>query len=91
MPETMRAIKVPGADGLASLKAMMVSEPQDRVLFYYNWCKSCEICVLLCPQKVIAMGDDNFPHLIDADGCTDCGLCEWSCPDFVIVVPHRKR
>ncbi len=45
----------------------------------------CNICVELCPEKVLGMG---FRHaeVVDADACTKCMLCEIRCPDFAIFV-----
>src|SRR3990170_125179 len=43
-----------------------------------EWCKGCELCVVACPKKIIAL-EDGFnsqgyhpAKLIDADKCTGC-------------------
>jgi 2-oxoglutarate ferredoxin oxidoreductase subunit delta len=53
-------------------------------------CKGCELCVEVCPPRVLAMGDARnaqgyrFPVLLP--GCTGCELCFKICPDFCFEV-----
>jgi 2-oxoglutarate ferredoxin oxidoreductase subunit delta len=57
-------------------------------------CKGCTLCVVACPQDVIAMstGQPNakgyYPAaLVDPEGkCTGCALCAVACPDVCITV-----
>jgi 2-oxoglutarate ferredoxin oxidoreductase subunit delta len=49
------------------------------------WCKSCSICVELCPKDVLAM-EDGYPVVIDREACNRCQLCDMRCPDFAITV-----
>ena len=53
------------------------------------WCKGCEICVEVCPKKVLKM-EDFVAKVVDLDSCTACMLCEVLCPDFAIVVHSAK-
>lgn len=64
----------------------------EKVVFYYRWCKSCDICVAICPKDALTM-EDAYPALTYPERCTECGLCEVLCPDFAITVPtrHGKR
>ena len=50
------------------------------------WCKSCDICVKMCPERCLAMNDEAIAVLTNADACTGCRLCEWLCPDLAIKV-----
>ena len=50
------------------------------------WCKSCDICVKLCPERCLRLDDDRIVELADPAKCTGCRLCEWLCPDFAIRV-----
>ncbi len=62
------------------------------VIINDSWCKGCEICVDICPRKVLVM--ENFiAKVVDIDQCTGCMMCELLCPDFAIVVhpPERKK
>jgi indolepyruvate ferredoxin oxidoreductase beta subunit len=52
------------------------------------WCKSCDICVKLCPERCLRLNDERVAELADPARCTGCRLCEWLCPDFAIRV-HR--
>jgi indolepyruvate ferredoxin oxidoreductase, beta subunit len=50
------------------------------------WCKSCEICVKLCPERCLRLDAERVVELADPAKCTGCRLCEWLCPDFAIRV-----
>jgi indolepyruvate ferredoxin oxidoreductase beta subunit len=50
------------------------------------WCKGCDICVKMCPERCLAMNERQVAVLTDADACTGCRLCEWLCPDLAIKV-----
>jgi indolepyruvate ferredoxin oxidoreductase beta subunit len=50
------------------------------------WCKSCDICVKLCPERCLRLNADRIAELAEPDKCTGCRLCEWLCPDFAIRV-----
>lgn len=63
---------------------------EEKVVFYYRWCKSCEVCVAICPRDALTMADD-YPKLTYPERCTECGLCEVLCPDFAITVPNRHE
>ena len=75
------------------------SEKQNTVTEYSNekvsiWvdkklCKACDICVVYCPTKVLAM-EGSVVVAKDIDACTACMLCELRCPDFAIWVEKKK-
>jgi indolepyruvate ferredoxin oxidoreductase beta subunit len=50
------------------------------------WCKSCDICVKLCPERCLRLNAERIAELAEPDKCTGCRLCEWLCPDFAIRV-----
>lgn len=50
------------------------------------WCKSCDICVKMCPERCLALNEYQIVELVDAAACTGCRVCEWLCPDFAIAV-----
>ena len=50
------------------------------------WCKSCDICVKMCPERCLRLDDDRIVELSEPEKCTGCRLCEWLCPDFAIRV-----
>lgn len=54
-----------------------------------QWCKSCDICVKLCPERCLRLNDERVAELTDPAKCTGCRLCEWLCPDFAIRVHVR--
>jgi indolepyruvate ferredoxin oxidoreductase beta subunit len=50
------------------------------------WCKGCDICVKLCPERCLALNAEQVAVLKDPDACTGCHVCEWLCPDFAISI-----
>jgi len=51
-----------------------------------SWCKSCDICVKMCPERCLALDDHQIVELVKPEACTGCRVCEWLCPDFAIAV-----
>ena len=51
-----------------------------------QWCKSCDICVKLCPERCLRLNAERIVELAQPDKCTGCRLCEFLCPDFAIRV-----
>ena len=53
-------------------------------------CKGCEICVVYCPEDVLAM-KDMVVAVSTLDKCTGCMRCELFCPDFAIYVDLPEK
>ena len=53
-----------------------------------EWCKGCDICVKMCPERCLVLNAEQIVELTAPDLCTGCRLCEWLCPDFAIRI-HR--
>ena len=51
-----------------------------------EWCKSCDICVKLCPERCLRLNEERIVELAQPEKCTGCRLCELLCPDFAIRV-----
>jgi indolepyruvate ferredoxin oxidoreductase beta subunit len=56
-----------------------------------QWCKSCDICVKLCPERCLRLNAERIVELAQPERCTGCRLCEWLCPDFAIRVHLEPR
>jgi len=50
------------------------------------WCKGCDICVKVCPERCLALNEKRIVTITDPQACTGCRVCEWLCPDFAIHV-----
>ena len=55
-------------------------------------CKSCKLCVSVCPKKVLEIGGEinkkGYRYVVDAhpEACIACCMCAQVCPDCVIEV-----
>ena len=64
-----------------------------EVTFNEKECKGCELCVSVCPKKILKLDTSRvnvkgyFPSTIyNPDECIGCGNCAKMCPDSVITV-----
>lgn len=63
-----------------------------RIEVIEDFCKGCEICVVMCPKNVLEMRPDPtrwvgaIVKVVRPEDCTRCMLCEVHCPDFAIKV-----
>lgn len=59
-------------------------------------CKGCSLCVVVCPQEVIALAKKvnihGYPYVevAKADACVGCAACAIVCPDGCITVYRKK-
>jgi len=58
-----------------------------------NLCKGCEMCVISCPKKIIALNKAKInakgyhpAHITEPEKCIGCGSCAIMCPDVVIAL-----
>lgn len=55
-------------------------------------CKSCSMCVTLCPKQVFEITHHvnkkgyNYAAVVREGQCVKCKKCEKMCPDFAIYV-----
>lgn len=50
------------------------------------WCKACDICVKMCPERCLVLNGRGAVALTDPAACTGCRICEMLCPDFAIRI-----
>lgn len=63
-----------------------------RVTVREEYCKSCALCVVACPMKILRISEHINPRgyrpveQSDAEKCTGCALCANVCPDVALFV-----
>jgi len=67
------------------------------IVFDEEKCKGCELCITVCPKKIIAVDKNkinkkgyNPANVTDADSCTSCAQCAVICPHVVIYIENDK-
>ncbi len=65
----------------------------EKVTVREEICKGCELCVLVCPKKIMAIDTQRFnakgynpARCTDNETCIACGMCAIVCPDSAIKV-----
>ncbi len=70
-------------------------EAKGKIFFsqtiYRHWCKSCGICIALCPKQVYLKNEVGGPEIAKPDECIGCLSCEIHCPDFAISITPRYQ
>ncbi|MDR1741411.1 MAG: ferredoxin family protein [Synergistaceae bacterium] len=66
-------------------------QSKGRVTVREEFCKSCGLCVSVCPAKTLRIADrlnprGHRPAEQYQEGCTGCALCASVCPDVAISV-----
>ncbi|AOH43453.1 2-oxoacid:acceptor oxidoreductase [Anaerolineaceae bacterium oral taxon 439] len=63
------------------------------VKFDKDRCKSCDLCVSVCPKKILRIDPDQMnlkgfhpADIFDQGACIGCAQCAMICPDSVISV-----
>jgi 2-oxoglutarate ferredoxin oxidoreductase subunit delta len=57
-----------------------------------KFCKSCELCIEVCPKKILAVGDKANAKgyftvvCTDQEKCIGCKICATVCPDVAIEI-----
>lgn len=55
------------------------------------YCKACDLCVVACPEKILAIDEVDRVYVTDIDSCVFCGVCAGRCPDFVFLIERGPR
>ncbi len=71
-------------------KPAPVLQPQvtTRLEITGEWCKGCDICIKMCPERCLRLNAQLVAELAEPDLCTGCRMCEWLCPDFAIKITN---
>jgi len=63
-----------------------------HLTFKTDWCKGCELCVINCPKKILALDTQTNikgyrPAMCtDESLCVGCASCARICPDSIITI-----
>jgi len=60
-------------------------------------CKSCELCVAVCPKKIMAISEGKnelgfrLAVCTGEGACTGCLACAQVCPDVAIEITRKEK
>ena len=64
-----------------------------KLVFRSDRCKGCELCVSVCPKKILALDEEHVNRkgyhpvtVTNEDECIACASCALMCPDGIINV-----
>lgn len=63
-----------------------------KVVVLQDYCKSCGLCVNICPKKILAIGDKANQKgyysvvVTDDEKCISCAMCATVCPDLALEI-----
>ncbi|MGC9148307.1 MAG: 4Fe-4S dicluster domain-containing protein [Sulfolobales archaeon] len=63
-----------------------------RVHVISDRCKECGLCIIVCPRKVLILGETRngkgfrYPIIKNMYECIFCKLCEYICPELALYV-----
>ena len=67
------------------------------ITFDEEKCKGCELCMIACPKKIVALDKDKINKqgfhpagVKDINACTSCAQCAIICPHVVIRIENDK-
>lgn len=78
------------------MKLYPLPQKQTRILIDEESCKGCSLCLQVCPRKVFSAGKKRnragyqIPEVTEANNCTQCLLCELTCPDLALTVEKKE-
>lgn len=91
--EWARSSRAPAPEGAAAaprsegeVECAPAVASRARLEITATWCKGCDICVTVCPERCLTLGTEGVVEVSDAGACSGCRVCEWLCPDFAIRV-----
>ena len=64
-----------------------------KVIFDYERCKGCGLCIEVCPKKIVIIDKERLnnkgfhpANVLEMDKCIGCAFCATICPDCVVEV-----
>jgi 2-oxoglutarate ferredoxin oxidoreductase subunit delta len=60
-------------------------------------CKGCELCISVCPQKILTLSETvndlgtAYAHCENEEKCSACSFCALICPECAIQIIRYER
>jgi 2-oxoglutarate ferredoxin oxidoreductase subunit delta len=69
-----------------------MAKVRGAVVVNQEGCKGCELCVVACPQDVLALNMDvnsrgyHYSYMKNPEACIGCSNCGVVCPDTCLTI-----
>ena len=79
-----------------ALNKYIMAKMKGAIVVDTERCKGCQLCIIACPQKVIALANKvnlhGYPYVeaTNEEACVGCASCGIVCPDGCITVYRKK-
>ena len=86
----------PPNSGFNALNKYNMAKMKGAIVVDTERCKGCQLCIIACPQKVIALANKvnlhGYPYVeaVNEEACVGCASCGIVCPDGCITVYRKK-
>lgn len=66
-----------------------------KIVLNSEKCKGCALCTLVCPKKLLKIGENTNSKGIqtvefnNSNECIGCAMCAKRCPDYAIIEVYK--
>ena len=74
------------------MKVFQPKQQTPKITLDDRFCKGCNLCIQVCPHRLFVQGEKRsragyrMPEVTRAEECSNCLLCEMTCPDLALTV-----
>lgn len=74
---------------------MSEAKSRGHVIINTEECKGCQLCIAVCPPKVLYLSESFNAHgyhtsVYKGEGCTGCGVCFYACPEPGAITVFKR-
>ena len=79
------------------MKVFQSKQRTTRIILDDRFCKGCSLCIQVCPQRLFVQGEKRsrggyrMPEVTREEECSNCLLCEMTCPDLALTVLQEEK
>jgi dihydropyrimidine dehydrogenase (NAD+) subunit PreT len=91
LPPAIAALAPPPALPVETGEVWRYEQRDAALIVNRAWCKGCDLCVQVCPTRILSLDRSGRIAVSDISHCIFCGLCALRCPDYVFVLERAEE